>query len=146
MDCNHLAINFPNPIEELKDSAQGFQKISSGRIIDGCVACVDGMLLSIWIPSANETGNVIASYSGHYAEFGINIQAGCDSNCHFVHVAVAAPCWTSDIVAYWRIILSKVVEELPLGKYVVGDSAYICSEHLHTPFPDKQPHQAQNDS
>ncbi len=142
MDCNHLAINFPNSIEEL----EGFQKISSGRIIDGCEACVDWILLSIWTPSANETGNVTAYYSGHFAEFRMNIQAACDSYRCFVYVSVAAPGWTSGIVAYRKISLSKMVEDLPLGKHVVGDNAYVCSEHLLTPFPGKKRHQAQNDS
>ncbi len=58
MDCNKLVINFSNSIKELEDSAEGFQKISSGRIIDGCVACVDGILLSIRTTSPNEIGNV----------------------------------------------------------------------------------------
>ncbi len=77
-------------------------------------------------------------YSGHYAEFGINIQAACDSSCRFVYVSVSAPGRTSDVVALRKISLCQIIEDLPLGKYVIGDNAYVCTEHLLTPFPGEQ--------
>ena len=146
LTCNQLAINFPKSMNEIEASAQEFQKISSGGIVDGCVACVDGMLLPIRTPSSNETGNVMAYYSGHYAEYGINIQAACDSFCRFVYVSVAAPGRSSDVVAYRKISLSQIIEDLPLGKYVIGNNAYVCSEHLLTPFAGEHRHQPQNDT
>ncbi len=92
-------------MKELEDFAER-------RIIDGCLPCIDGMLFLIQTSSPNETGNVTAYYSGHLAEFGINIKAACDSNCHCVSCCTQA---TWDVVAYWKIKLSKLVDHLPLG-------------------------------
>ena len=30
--------------------------------------------------------------------------------------------------------MADLIKELPIGKFVVGDCAYVCSEHLLTPF------------
>ena len=56
----------------------------------------------------------------------------------FVYCALAAPGGANDIVAYRKTSLAKIIEKLPLGKYVVGDNAYVCTEHLLTPFPGDQ--------
>ena len=39
-----------------------------------------------------------------------------------------------------------MVTALPIGKYAVGDNAYVCSEHLLTPFFGKQGNDATKDS
>ncbi len=104
------------------------------------------MLLPIQTPSSDETGNVTAYYSGHYAEYGINIQAACDSFCRFVYVSVSSPGGTSDVVALRRTSLCQTIEKLPLGMYVLADNAYVCSEHLLTPFPGEQQRRPQNDT
>jgi len=146
LQCNQLAIKFPRSVDEIEQSAKSFRNFSTDGVIDGCVACLDGMLLPIQTPSSTETGNVMAYYSGHYAEYGLNIQAACDSMCRFVYVSVAAPGSTSDIVALRKTSLSRLIEALPLGKYVLGDNAYVCTEHLLTPFPGDQRRQPQNDT
>ena len=107
-------------------------------MIDGCVACVDGLLLCIQTPSSSETGNVVkAFFSGHYQAYGINVQAACDSRCRFVSVCIAAPGGSNDIAAFRKTPLAATVTKLPLGKYIVGDNAYVCSESLLTPFSGK---------
>jgi len=146
LHCNHLAIHFPDSDEEISESAQNFRSASSDGVIDGCIACLDGMLLPIRTPSSQETGNVMAYYSGHYADYGINVQAACDSECRFVYVSVSAPGGTSDIVALRKTSLCQIIEDLPIGKYVLADNAYVCSEHLLTPFPGEQRRQPQNDT
>ncbi len=104
------------------------------------------MLLQIQTPLSTETGNVMAYYSGHYAENGINVQAACDSMCRFLYVSSSAPGSTSDVVALCQTSLIQLIEDLPLGKYVLGDNAYVCSEHLLTSFPGAQKQQPQNDT
>jgi DDE superfamily endonuclease len=42
------------------------------------------------------------------------------------------------IVAYRKSNLPKYIESLPLGNYAIGDNAYICTEHLLTPFSGDQ--------
>ncbi len=144
--CKQLSIHFPTSDEEIMESTQKFQKESTGGIIDGCVACLDGMLLPIQTLSSDKTGNDTAHYSGHYAEYGINIQAACDSVCQFVYVSVLSPGETSDVVALWRTSFCQRIENLPLGMYVLAKNAYFCLEHLLTPFSGDQLRRPRNDT
>jgi len=56
-----LAYKFPNTANEL-DEAAGFESMSSQAAIRGCVACLDGYLLQIKVPSTIEIGNVEAIF------------------------------------------------------------------------------------
>jgi hypothetical protein len=131
--ADELSFSFPSG-EQIDTAAREFDAISSNRAIKGCVACVDGYLLRIQVPSATETGNVKAYFSGHYQTYGINVQAACDHRCRFVYVCIAAPGGANDITAFRKSSLSSTVQNLPLGKFIIGDNAYVCSEHLLTPF------------
>ncbi len=120
LQCNGLEIKFPKLQGEIEECAQKFKSISTDGVIDGCVACIDGMLLPIRTPSSNETGNVMSYYSSHYAEFGISIQAACDSSCRFVYVSVSAPGRTSDVVALRKYHLSqlRIRIEMTFGRFM----------------------------
>ena len=48
----------------LDEAAQGFESLSSQSAIEGCVACFNGFLLQIIVPSCSETGNVKAYFQG----------------------------------------------------------------------------------
>jgi DDE superfamily endonuclease len=133
-----LDYKFPETMEEISQAAADFKKCSTNEFISGCVACVDGMLLQINTPNHKETGHVKSYFSGHYQTYGINIQAACDSQCRFVYAAVAAPGGTNDIAAFRKLSLSHTIEKLPIGKYVLGDNAYVCTEHMLTPFAGSQ--------
>jgi hypothetical protein len=143
MKVPELAYHFPTDYQE---AANNFQSISSHEAIAGCVACVDGYFLKIQTPDASETANVKAYYSGHYQAYGINIQAACDYRCRFVSVCVAAPGSTNDIVAFRKTSLNRLVQNLPLGKYIIGDNAYVCSEHLLTPFAGAERQERKHDN
>lgn len=69
---------------------------------------------------------------------GINVQAACDSKCRFVYASLAAPGGANDIAAFRKTSLYHLIEALPLGKFVLGDNAYVSTEHLLTPFPGEQ--------
>jgi hypothetical protein len=89
-------------------------------------------------PVASEVGNVKSFFSGHYQTYGINVQAACDSNCKFVSVNIAAPGGTNNIAAFRKTPLAEIVaNRIPVGKFVIGDNAYTCCEHLQTPFAGK---------
>jgi len=83
------------------EATQGFESLSSQAAIKG-VACLDGYLLQIKVPSSSETGNVKAYFSGHYHTYGINVQAACNHKCRFVYSALAAPGRANDIAAFVR--------------------------------------------
>ena len=91
-------------------------------------------------------GNVKAYFSGHYQCYGINVQGICDSKCRFIYLASAAPGGCNDIVAFRRCGLQLMINTLPLGHYIVGDNAYVCSEHLLTPFSGNERYEARKDA
>jgi len=146
MDSTELAYKFPETAQELNEAAQGFEALSSHGAIKGCVACLDGYLLQIKVPAKSETGNVKAYFSGHYQTYGINVQAACDHKCRFVYAALAAPGGANDIAAYRKIDFSKMVQNLPIRKFVIGDNAYMCTETLLTPFSGKEKKDPEKDA
>ena len=95
-----LRIKFPKTEDGWKKVADGFANISSASIIDGCVGCVDGILLHIETPTKKEAGNVRSFHSGHCRKFGINCQCVADAECRFLFASLAAPGGANDIVAF----------------------------------------------
>ena len=68
----------------------------------------------------------------------MNIQASCEASCRFTFFAVAAPGKSSDQAAIERSVLSLVLDDLPLGTYIVGDAAYTLTDKCLTPFTGSQ--------
>ena len=124
----HL-IQFPQTVDECTVVANGFTNRSYESAITNCVGAIDGYLMAIKVPSQAEVGNVKSYYSGHYARYGVNVQAVCDSECRFTFISVASPGSVNDRVAYTQSGVSEVVEQLPLDFAVIADAAYAPSEH-----------------
>jgi DDE superfamily endonuclease len=118
---------------EYKRAASGFRSVSRNDVIKGCVGALDGWLCKIQTPSARETTIARAFHSGHYNAQGVNVQACFDSECRFTHVSINSPGSTNDVVAYAESALSPIVDNLPEGKYIVGDNASINTNKLLTP-------------
>ena len=135
--CPELAFAFPSTVSEVRDASNAFRSISTNGIIDGCVGCIDGLLMKIQTPSRSKTGNVKSYFSGHYQTYGINVQAACDAKCRFISVCIAAPGGTNDIAAFRKCPLFQEVQSLPIGNYIIGDNAYVCTENILTPFSGK---------
>jgi hypothetical protein len=131
-----LTIKFPKSQEEQEQTAADFTSRSYNGVMNGCVGAIDGWLCLIRAPSAKECsgGNVIAYFSGHYMAYGVNVQACVDVHSRFTAVSINCPGKTNDAQAWTRWSLSKVIERLPFGKYLVGDNAYPCHDRLLTPF------------
>jgi hypothetical protein len=134
MNCEALAYHFPSTTTELESAAASFRQCSDHGLLRGCIGCVDGYLLRIKTPASSETGNVKSYFSGHYQAYGLNVQAACDSRCRFIEVCVAAPGGANDISAFRKTRLKQLTNSLPIGKYLIGDNAYVPTEHLITPF------------
>lgn len=130
-----LQIRLPENAAEFSEVAKGFESISgTNGILNGCVGVLDGYLLQTTTVSRSEVGNVKAYFSGHYQCYGVNIQGMVDSRCRFLFLGAAAPGGSNDIVAYRKCGVHEYINNLSLGQYVIGDNAYVCSEHLLTPF------------
>jgi hypothetical protein len=146
LKCKTLCFQFPATPAVIDASAARFASCSSFGVMNGCVGCLDGMLCRIKTPPKRETRNARAYYSGHYRAVGVNVQAVCDDLCRFSYICVAAPGGTNDVRAYRRTQLKQLVEQLPTGKYVVADNAYVPTEHLLTPFSGSQKSLPANDA
>ena len=113
----------------------GFQAKSTHGLISGCVGCIDGLLIEIKCPSKKECGNAPnLYYSGHYCCYGLNIQAVCDTNMHFIFFSIAAPGRSSDQSALEKTSLHTIISQLSLGLYIIGDAAYTVSDQMLVPF------------
>ena len=95
-----------------------------------CVTVLDGYHLQTITPSKKEVHNVQLYFSGHYQTYGVNIQAVCDHNCHFLFIGVTGPGVMGDRQAIHECGLSRLVESTRGVLYCIGDCAYTPSKKL----------------
>ena len=139
----YLKIQFPENDEEILKMADSFRSLSTNDVIRGCVGCIDGWLCPIDVPSKKEVAKVVSFYSGHYHDYGVNVQACVDDQCRFTAFASSCPGGMGDSIAFlrWRLstIVKKIAERLltehKKAIYIIGDNAYTNSNFLITPFP-----------
>jgi hypothetical protein len=144
-NCPTLAIDFPVDANSLKKLAIDFQSKSSMGVLDGCVGALDGWLCRIKVPTAKDTANIAAYFSGHYQHHGVNVQACCDARCKFTYLSVRSPGGTGDSRAFYGMALQHFLEVIPRGFYVVADSAYTLSSSLLVPFSGADKKRVDND-
>jgi hypothetical protein len=134
--CDELAIRLPQSTEALQDVTNGFAKCSSAYpLFHGCVSCIDGWLACINKPKEKVGVRPNDFFSGHYATFGLNVQAMCDSKLRFTYFAVAAAGKTNDNRAFSRCQdLKEWIDTLPEGYFIIGDNAYTITNRLLIPF------------
>jgi hypothetical protein len=125
-------------IEQLPAIREGFKSISRDGIMDGCIGALDGYLMRITAPSFAECRNVGAYFSGHFCTYGVNVQAMCDADCHFIFLCLAAPGKTNDSVAIRKTSLPAWLDTLPPGYFTAADCAYSITEHLVAPYSGPQ--------
>ncbi len=65
---------------------------------------------------------------------GLNVQGLVDCHLRFLYAGIVAGGRSSDYKSYQKSSLLDWVENLPPMYFVVGDNAYVCTEHLLTPF------------
>ena len=139
MLCDALQIRLPEGPDEWEKIRVKFNSKSEEGIIRGCVGAIDGFFQPTRCPTVKETnGNVRSYFSGHYARYGLNSQAVCDSDLRFLFFGVMGPGSKSDQVAYEDTGLGAVFELLPLGLFISADAAYIVTEHVLIPFVGSQ--------
>ena len=145
--CDTLKIVFPDKEEDCKAVQTGYQAKSSHGLIKGCIGCIDGLLVKIKRPSKKECGNTPSSnYSGNYYCYSFNIQAVCDVNLCFIFFPIAAPGKLSDQAALEKTSLNSILNQLPLGSYIIGDAAYTVSDQMLVPFTGPHHQDSSKDS
>ena len=118
----------------------GFTSISTNRALCDCVAVLDGYSyhLQTITCSKNEVHNVRSYFSGHYQTYGVNIQAVCDHNSHFLFIGVAGPGIMGDCWAIHECRLSNLVESTRRVLYCIRDCTYTPTEKLHPIYRSEQ--------
>jgi hypothetical protein len=145
-NCQELQFHFPATAAEAHLQASKFEQLSQDRVMKGCVGARDGCLIKIVQPNQNEVINVRKYYSGHYEDYGLNIQAVANHRCQFLFFSVAAAGGTADSAAYRKTSLPSLVDGLPMNRYIVADAAYPVSEKLLVPFTGSQRNNLNNDT
>eukprot|EP00953_Heterococcus_sp_UTEX-ZZ885_P020783 11626-Heterococcus_DN1.PRE.3 len=140
VDCKEIgSMSWPTDPAVLARLAAGFAA-RSGPDVDnpifvGCIGAVDGLFIESHAPSLTKTNGLQRRYySGHKNKYGLNVQAVCDSKLRFMTMSCLCPGGTNDIVAWRKSKAAEKLEALPLGWYIVGDAAYMCSDHMLTPY------------
>jgi hypothetical protein len=128
--CPDLLFRLPTTDEELRHASAGFESISYGGIMRGCIGAMDGWLCAIQVPPSAAVGNVITYFSGHYQCYGVNVQAIVDHLGRFLYMAVAAPGSQPDVNAFKRYGLHEVLSRLPVACFIVGYNAYTPAKYL----------------
>jgi hypothetical protein len=100
-----------------------------------CIGAIDGILIETRSPTKNETMRPNDFRSGHKKQIGLNVQAICDARLRFMAISCRCPGKTNDWMAYLRSTMSERTDNLPPPFYIVGDAAYVNSEHLLVPYP-----------
>ena len=137
-NCPELWISWPYTKERQLECATGFTSISTNCALQVCVAVLDGYHLQTITPSKKEVHNVQSYFSGHYQTYGVNIQAACDHNCHFLFISVTGPGVMGDQQAIHECGLSTLVESTHGVLYCIGDRAYTSMEKLLPIYRSKQ--------
>ena len=139
-------MNLPRTFEELDELRKGFELKSTEEVMSGCIGALDGMLLLIQTPTRKEAMNVRQFFSGHYQRMGLNAQALVDSKLRFLYAGILKGGRSSDYKSYMQSRLMSWIESLPPWYFVAGDNAYVCTEHLLTPFMGSNHLNPDNDS
>ena len=78
--------------------------------------------------------SVPAYYFNRKGFYSINLQAIASASRKFIWYSMATCGGTHDSLAWKATTLSKKIESLPDGMFIVGDDAYACTDKLITPF------------
>ena len=148
-ECESLAIRLPESAEELKQSADDWNSLSTaGGFFYGVIGAIDGWLCTHNRPAVD---NGLDYFSGHYQTFGTNVQAICDSDLRFIYVAFAAPGKTNDVQAFRKLgALHDWQRRINIAHdrkyFLLGDNAYILNDSLLIPYSGASRRQADKDA
>ena len=131
-ECPELEISFP-PNEDLQGYADQWHRLSQAHgIYYGNIGALDGWLCTTDKPG--DVNNPADHYSGHYSEYGLDIQAMCDANLESIYFGVVAPGRTNDGRVFHRCErLVSWLNQLPPDYSIVADNAYTLDNNLLVP-------------
>lgn len=135
-----LSIKLPDPTDRqaLHDLTMRWDRLSTAvGLMRGHLGAIDGWLARTEMPA--DVWNPLAYYSGHYACYGLNVQAVVGPSLEFLYLCVAGPGKTNDVRAFKRCDgLLAWLRALSEEYYISGDNAYILCNKVLTPHNNAQ--------
>ena len=138
--CPTLQMSFPSDHSEQMKIAAGFQEKSSVDF-QGCVGCIDGMLVWTNKPSKRSLDPVGVGpkkfFCGRKKKFGLNLQAICDHKRRFLDIEAEHPAATSDYLCFTTSDIHLRLKEagfLADGLCLFGDNACVNTPFMATPY------------
>jgi hypothetical protein len=128
-----------NP-DTLKETSAEFAKFSHGNL-NGCIMAIDGWVCKTRQPMVKEVGQDVKAYRNRKSCWAIVVLAGCDARLRFNMVSARSSGSTHDHIIWESSVLKRQLdEEFKNGSlrstdyYVIGDEAFVCTNHLLTPW------------
>lgn len=120
-------ITFPNDADTLRSLKADFFKIAH---FPNCVGAIDGTL----IPIKGMSGLAEPAFICRKNFCALNIQAVADPNMRFLHINTCFPGASHDAYVLRSSGVPAIMETLPEGGWLLGDSGYPLKEWLLIPF------------
>ena len=137
--CNELSINYPEDHNTQRGIAEGFKRRSRAGF-DCCAGAIDCMLVWIDKPFGRECDRAEVGprkfFFGRKHEYGVNLQAVCDSEGRFLDIYIGHPASTADYLCFKTSSLYKKLEAgiLAAGLFLFGDAAYVNNTYMVAPW------------
>jgi DDE superfamily endonuclease len=139
--CPSLGCGYPADHDEHQKITDGFLKSISRGTFDCWAGAIDGIIISIKIPSEghcqiSECGSN-KFFCGRKKKFSLNMQATCDHNKKFLDIYLKHPASTSDYLSFLSSPLFCKLETarfMKPGLYIFGDNAYVNTQYMATPY------------
>jgi hypothetical protein len=127
------------------DNVDAMRKLATGFRVSrtpnsplwGCIAALDGISFAICKPPDDLHPRHYFTRKGFYA---LPVQALVDASYKFLYMSARCVGSAHDSLAWACSHLgARLMGGTSLGEYwIAGDAAYVCSEHLLTPYPKAQ--------
>jgi hypothetical protein len=112
-------------------AAKKFARISTGRVVNGCIGGIDGYIMSTLSPPEKYAANQSDFYNGNKEIIGVNIQGIANADCRFHILCIVGPGNMNSCEAVKQVIgnstINNVLGAIPCSSYIVSDSAYKAS-------------------
>ena len=135
-----LDISFPVDHREQRRIAAEFKACSKAGF-DCCAGPIDGML--VWVECPSLECCEIAQcgrkkfFCARKNKFGVGFQGVCNAHSRFLDVSIGHPATTSNYLGFTTSSIYYKVQQkgfLANGLCLFGDSAYVNTEYMATPF------------
>lgn len=132
-------IQYPDCHKKQAEIAHGFENKSEANF-NCCAGAMDGILIWIHCPSKKCCDEAACDagkfFCGQKLKYGLNCQAVCDSQGHFIDFSILFPDSMADCLAFEGMSLHQRLQEglLASGLSLFGNNAYLNCPFMVTPF------------